>query len=250
MELKFISSVSAYCSTGKMWDNGTTDGSLYYVGMLRFDVQNVTDGSPFEYLEGQYLDTFCADIYEGGTGWRLCQIKELKDLPIGTGTPMGEDRADLIAALYEKHWGEWESGTADQKKQKAAAFQAAMWEFGYEYYGDGSGIDWNAGANDFDDTGFDPGQTLDDGGVGDYGFYVYGANMNSTVLDYARTWMADAWKAWKTNDWSGTPLWGADAAGAQGVIVPIPLPAPLALASVGLLGVLAGRKRLAQLLRK
>ena len=73
--------------------------------------------------------------------------------------------------------------------------------------------------------------------------------MDEDVFTYAHDWMWDAWDVWKSGLWCHNMLYGADVSGMQGVIVPIPLPAPFALAGVGLLGVLAGRRKLARLIK-
>ena len=170
MDICFRNMVSGHYKTTDIWYNGASKAGSYYAGLMHYEIGDVTDGSPFEYLQNSFLDTFCVDILEGAqqnTWYYGVEIKQLKDLPIGGGgTPMGQYRAELISALYFEHFGEWESD--GDEARKAAAFQIAIWEFAFEYYGDGSGIDFDA--DDFDDSGFDPKDG--GGGAGDYGFFV------------------------------------------------------------------------------
>lgn len=50
----------------------------------------------------------------------------------GTFGPMGATKADFIRELWGRHHADLFTGTSDQKRDKAAAFQVAIWEIVYD----------------------------------------------------------------------------------------------------------------------
>ena len=211
----------------------------YYAGFMKYDVSNVT-GSQHAWLEGRTIYTFCVDVYESvsqGQCFEDVPIVLLSALPVSPNEdPMGEQRAGLIGALYYTHWDDaWNGGG-----KEAAAMQIAIWEFTFEPW-----VDFTPDEGDYESTGFDPLYAWNPGETDEDGFKV----SNNSAGALADEWMADAWGAWWADEWCHNSLYGADMWGMQGIIIPIPIPAPIALAGVGLLGVVAGRRKLAQLVK-
>ena len=203
-----------------------------FVGQLKIRVSDVKPPGDalFGYLEGKEIYTFCTDIFDTfGPGDDIL-VETLDKAP--TDEPdMGTTRAALIGALYYMHWKDTDAGDT-----QAAAFQAAIWELAFEGDADFSGTFANsyldASKNDAKGDGISK------------GFKVSSSGIYTT----ANTYLSEAWTAWKAGHvWS---LYAAHADEFQDLIlIPIPLPAPFALAGVGLLGVLAGRRKLARLVK-
>ena len=241
-----------YTGTGSAGDsNGATiyydgpEGNIAtgWVGLMGYEVDGVgvtelgvddsgDTGSQWEYLEGTSFQSFCTEIQEYTNGsWQTLEIKKAKDLPIDGGY-MGEQRADLLSALFISSF-ESDGWT----NVEAAAFQACLWEIAFE-----SGFVPDA-AN-YGSSGL---------GVGGGGLsFVEGSTSTKLITGsfaQAASYLTAAWNLWQDEDFCHNSLWGVDTEDWQGMIIPIPLPAPFALAGVGLLGVLAGRRKLARLVK-
>ena len=145
---------------------------------------------------------------------------------------MGDVRAGLIGELFALAWGDasdLSSGDPAQDLIEAAAFQLALWEIVYEYGVDGG-----------EDGAFVPG-SLD---VESGDTYFTGGWFLSDALDLAQYWLDML--AGDVPPPPGMVGYGSPGAQDQVTMMVVPLPAPLALAGVGLLGVVFGRRRLAR----
>jgi hypothetical protein len=220
-------------------------------GLMHYDIAEVWEDSfndstsNWEYLEGTSIASFCADIYQYvDNNEHTVEIMPLSQVPVDGGSPMGQSQADLIAALWHAAFHDV-TGLANDgwamdgwSSQEAAGMQAAIWEIAFEGgFTPGAANFAGSGLNILDDTG---------DAFGRYGFQI----RNLSDGGKGTTFMQVAWDLWKgPYEWCHNPLWGWDIEGGdyQGGIIPIPLPAPFALASFGLLGVLAGRRKLARL---
>jgi hypothetical protein len=216
------------------------------VGVTQGGVNDSGDTSSiFEWLEGRDIETFCADIYQNvDDSWHTLEIKPLTEIPINGGS-MSDESAEMISALWYAAFNDFDSSSSIDgwaidgwNSTNAAGMQAAIWEIAFE-----GAADLNKD-NSFAETNLD----IDSGSntVGDHGFYMTGLSANDEANDY----MEAAWNLLTGDyDWCHNLLWGVDESDWQGVIIPIPLPAPFALAGIGLLGVLAGRRKLTKLVR-
>ena len=101
-------------------DDGPLDANLP-AGLYTFSVDPMATGLPGT------LNGFCIEIDqsnpEPGTS-PVYDITPLKNAPLGTGGPMGPDKADAISLLWTLY--------GDQIGTNAPAFQAAVWEIVYE----------------------------------------------------------------------------------------------------------------------
>lgn len=83
---------------------------------------------------------FCIELGQGVGDDVLFTVTPLSAAPlpgIGTGGPgvdgpMGVSKADYIRELWGRHHADIFLGTLDQQRDKAAAFQAAIWEIVYD----------------------------------------------------------------------------------------------------------------------
>lgn len=109
--------------------------------------QNGADLGPF--TAGQQFDAFCIEVTQvisSGQNFQY-QTMDLKDAPVpgvgvvtwGSGTGMGSYRANLITHLFHLRYQQLQDDLASnaftlaQKKEKAAAFQLAIWEIVYDH---------------------------------------------------------------------------------------------------------------------
>ena len=205
-----------------IYDSVLTGGNKYVsAGQLRYKLKDAPDGNVL--YDGYF---FCTDIENpAADGW--ADVKDLAEAPADGSGAMGDDRANMVGSLYKYFYDQ-----SDDSSTKAAAFQVAIWEIVFE-----DDFDPTAAKNDYDGSKLDP---TDGAGKGD--FYT----SHDTVSAQADTWLQAAWVYFKDGDWWN--LYSGTSDDVQDIIM-IPLPAPFALASVGLLGVLAGRRRLARLVR-
>ena len=211
-------------------------------------VYKVTDvsgtDSDFEYMEGKTLSLFCVDLFDraqDGTG----TVVDLNEAPVPEGFDIGTDRANLIMALYTEHYDDAIGNDAT----KAAGFQAAIWEIAFEGGFDPTAVNSGLGDNGWSSSGFDTAVATGSGPSGYFGFSLTG-DYQATIAAKAAEYAQDAWDRWYGGDGDWWHLYAAGADGFQDlVIIPIPLPAPIALAGIGLLGVLAGRRKLTRLVK-
>jgi hypothetical protein len=195
-------------------------------------------------MEGKTLSLFCIDVFDNATDG-TATVVDLDEAPVPEGFDIGTDRANLIMCLYEEHYSDAIGNNATQ----AAGFQAAIWEIAFEGGFDPDAFDSGDPDNGWGDSGFNTKVATGIDALSTQGFKLTGGNEN-TIAAKAAEYAQDAWDRWYggAGDW-----WQLYAAGADNfqdlVIIPIPLPAPIALAGVGLLGVLAGRRKLARLVK-
>ena len=216
--------------------NVITGQYLYKVNSVSGDLNGL-----FTHMVGETIYTYCVDLFDNPNGTKTLDVYDLSDAPIPDEddfSNMGSNASSLIGVLHKKYWDSYDLGKSSADAFYAAAFQLAIWEIAYE----SENIDWSessagaAGYDVFDDTSGS-------------GFKVDGSDLG--WRGQAQDWIAAAYADWK-NGVRWRPLY---AAGSETVVyqdfilIPIPLPAPIALAGIGLIGVLAGRRRLARLVK-
>ena len=230
---------------GTNYSYNTSEGAIggwTRAGQIEYKVTNVegTD-SLYEYMEGNTYYFFCTDLFDTAQDG-TAKVVDLSEAPVPENMAIGDDRANLIRSLYTEHYYDAIGNDA----LAAAGFQAAIWEFAFEGGFKPGEFDSTELDNGFSDSDFD---ALTKTGIGiehTYGFSIDTELIANKAYSYAQ----DAWDRWNggEGDW-----WKCQAAGTDDfqdlVIIPIPLPAPIALAGVGLLGVLAGRRKLARLVK-
>ena len=173
-------------------------------------------GNPFK--QGQNFFTFCVELQDlaDPTAFKTALPENVPDpgTPVG---PMGEGKAKALSSLYEQHFSTAAKGTTTE----AAAFSLCVWEIVYET------IDYSAIA----DGGKVAGLSVGDGLF----------TCTSASAGKADEWLGNIFK--RSTILGG--LIGLTSETAQDqMYFFVPLPAPIALAGVGLLGVIFGRKRL------
>lgn len=186
---------------------------------------------------GDTIFTFCAEIGELISNDQKVVYGDTLNpfqMPVNdngwlNGTITKQVTVNMLTDLYETHFlgaaDPWNLGAlSSSDKIEAAAFQMASWEVMYECeVGSASG----------------PGGLNVTSGQ----FMVAG---DSSAMTMANTWLA----ALNADHQSDGKLLGFFKLGDQDQwFYPIPLPAPVYLAGVGLLGIFAGRKRFAKLVR-
>ena len=185
-------------------------------GRYNWTVLEVADpGNPYGFREGQEIFTFCVELQSMGPGPHYYEFADPDKVP-GSQSGMGEEKAKVLSSLYLNNFQTAKTGT----KQQAAAFQMCVWEIVYETIADIS----------------KPHESLSVGG---------GDITIDGVL--ATEQLADLWLSKVVlNDKILDELLGL--ANGQDQMIYVPVPAPFALAGVGLLGVIFGHKRLRSLL--
>ncbi len=174
---------------------------------------------------GQALNSFCVELLQNvhvGNSYDY-EVVDPTEVPAPNGfldPGMSTEQASMISSLFDQHWDDANDGSS----LSAAAFQIAVWEIVYE----GGQVDFGDGSSAA--TGFN---TQD-------GWFTASNNNGATDL-------ADQWLASLFNNGVAAALIGFFSPGAQDQITIVPLPAPVALAGLGLLGVGLGRRRIAQL---
>ena len=201
-----------------------------WASRFKWGVSNATGAA--KSLNGTSIFTFCAEIAEyavSGTGvtdtWDLTEMPEDDDGWLN-GSHMTSATADLMSQLYAGFFRNASQQSvalysmSDSQLAEAAAFQIATWEIMYESDDNGTDVDpLNVNSGDFKASGIAASiLTRANAMLGMLGNF----NANSNVIGF---WM---------DDW-------------QDQMYYVPVPAPVALAGVGLLGVIFGRKRLRSL---
>ena len=209
------------------------DGEESFAGRTRagrFTWESV--GTNNRYQDAETFNTFCVEIvqpayYNEDANYSFASVVEVPSPNAGLGG-MVANQAAALESLIAQRWTQATTGSI----LEAAAFQLAAWEIVYE------GADVN------------------------YGEYGSGAQMTGlstqtghfrTVNNQQASSLADSWLASLFNDGILGRAFGFTSASRQDQIaqaVVIPLPAPVALAGLGLLGVVAGRRRFARTLTK
>lgn len=163
-------------------------------------------------MDGQDVTTFCVEVAQlvGGGSAYTYDVVDLSAAP-GQPGPMGNDRKEAVRVLYDLAGG----AQFGANNTLAAAFQVALWELVFDFeVGDSASIDLQDGA--------------------------FKLNSGGTVESSANAWLGQI----MANYGSGsTALAGLHHDHKQDQVVVVPLPAPVALGLVGLIGV-AGLRRL------
>lgn len=209
--------------SGQFFQGGNTQHSVR-AGQLNYTVTAVGSAAGQYFSVGQQLTLFCVDIFQGASSGNvsfggLDQAPE----PATPSGSMGADRAGLISVLYELRHSDALSGS----NQQAAAFQLAIWEIVHETTADLS-------------AGTFAGSNLD---VSD-GEGTFFASSQAATQTLANDWLEEAWVAWSTGTHQGFKMASAFGDNFQDVALVIPLPAPVWMAGIGLLGVFVLRRRL------
>ena len=183
-------------------------------GRFNWTVVAVADNdNPWSFHAGDKIITFCCELQGMGSNPHDYEFAESpKDVP-GSMGGMGENKAKVLTSLFWNNYATAATGT----KQEAAAFQMCVWEIVYETIADIN----------------NPSASLD---VGDGVITIDAVDDETDAL--ANSWLENVYLASQISD----GLLGL--ANGQDQLYYVPVPAPVALAGVGLLGVIAGRKRL------
>jgi len=215
---------TSYSYTGVRAAGGASFGGNTTAGKFAWTV--TTGGGTcgnHAFAENETCFTFCTELTQNiSQGSKvLYTLQGPSSLPDPSGGfGMGSFRAALLAELFDNHFvaATTAAGTLD-----AAAFQMAVWEIVYQ---DGTGAGGSASSL---------GELTLDTLAGTYstGNNVAGALANSWFIGLTGSYATDP-------DW----LVGFGSTTKQDQITMVPLPAPVWMAAVGLLGVVVGRRRL------
>jgi hypothetical protein len=203
-------------------------------GVFTFHVDSADAGTPFAAVVGQNINTFCTEIGEYAQHNNIVYdvTSDLTVMPnddqgnglggFGTNIYMTSASASLLNELFNYKYADAISGTTAE----AAAFQLAVWEIVYELV---DGDDFQA----------------DHGGAN----YLDNGEFTTTNIADGTEALAESWiNHILATDNTGGTVWGFHQDGHQDqlILFPVPVPAPVALAGVGLLGLAFGRKRLSR----
>jgi hypothetical protein len=201
-------------NAARTWNQAANNGfSNYLSGRMKW-----TDGI------GRNLTTFCTQIKENVSNGQTINftIAPVANVPDPLPGAMGSIRAAMIQDLYHRHYGSVQgSSNADLN----AAFQLAIWEITHENLTGATLAAAKAQLN-----------------VGTGAMAAQLSNgVTATVANLATTLIAslgsDGWREW------GAGLFGLTHATAQDQLIVVPIPAPVLLAGLGLLGVGVLRRR-------
>jgi len=215
---------------------------LNYAANQNFASVNRTTGSLIQAREHRFTNTansrtmrnYCVQVFEsvspGNTySYNEVSINDVPDFPPGPG-PMGALRGALMRNLYSRFYSQVEAGTDNIK---SAAFSMLVWEISHENLN-------GAGATATD--------VLNAGAINvEFGAFQASNAAALTGDKLAAFNQAQSWIATMVADSSnlrGFGIYGLTNPTAQdhiGVLVPVP--APALLAGLGLMGVVAGRRR-------
>ena len=193
-------------------------------GIFTWQVDSTTSS---DYTVGQTFQSFCVELVQQvRTGNQYdYEIVDPTQVPSPNGdidAGMAAEQAAMISSLFDQHWDD----ATDGSSLNAAAFQIAVWEIVYE------------GAN----VNYGDGQAAATGLSTQNGWFTATNNNGATDL-------ADQWLAGLFNNGISAALMGFTSPTAQDQITIVPLPAPVALAGLGLLGVALGRRRMGALVK-
>lgn len=212
------------------------------VGRIKWVVQQDGTEESAHFHAGDTVYAFCAEVAETvylnhtytfedetGDGIGVMPVDDDPSFYDPGADGMDDSIVPWLVSLYDQFYYE-AAGLSGHtfNTDKAVGFQLATWELVYEgqvLTDHESGI---SGTSDFDVTS---------------GYFKVGTGtVSSSAVTYANDWLALL-----------SPDYGSDLLGLwiNGVqdqfLYPVPLPAPLLLAGVGLIGVFAGRKKLARM---
>ncbi|TDJ41929.1 MAG: hypothetical protein E2O54_03840 [Gammaproteobacteria bacterium] len=192
--------------------------------------------------DGDQFSTFCTELTEfispGST--YTYYSSAIEDMPSygQIGAPMMAFRAGLLQELFDNHYADATNGISDtiySDTVEAAAFQVAVWEIVYE----DRLLEVNSG-------GGTPLSVALNVGADNSGLNSFVISQNALVVALADEWL----DALNGDVVAGNTLMGfasdssESLASQDQVAYFIPLPAPVWMAGMGLLGIIIGRKRL------
>lgn len=202
------------------YDDGVTETVNRSVTAGRFTWRSLTDNSIHD--QNDEFTSFCIELtqqvdFEDSTDYEIAALTTVPSPNGGLGA-MSEGQAAALSALVANFWEIASTGG----RTKASAFQLAAWEIVYEG----------------DDVAYgDAGDLITGLSVSD-GWFQSSGHEGSANL--ANTWLASL-----VNNGIAAGIVGYTSTSAQdqiGLSV-VPLPAPIAMAAVGLVGVAAIRRR-------
>jgi hypothetical protein len=211
--------------------DGSTPGGEVRAGVFNWTVLSSNSSEFHNFAPGAQVQTFCVEVtqfvgneYDGAN---LTDMPQGKDPNQPDISPI---RASLIGELYGRYraFAMDESVSLNEQRDRVSAFALALWELTHE------------GTN-ADDSQLVSGDMLH---VGTGNFQAFQLNGQSGGTSLANTWLASLEGGHGINP----NLFGWTHSQYQDQIVFIPLPAPLALAAVGLVGMGVARRRLSRLL--
>lgn len=200
-------------------------------GFYNWTIISSSSPSHHNYAPGAHVKSFCIELsWFIGTSYDGADITDAP-VPGDPGQPdISNTRAALISELYGRHLKDAFSteGTLKERRTRAAAFALAIWELTHE------------GTN-ADDGQLVSGNMLD---VDDGNFSAVQTNGQDEVPTLANAWLSEL----EGGGGISENLFAWVHSENQDQLVFIPLPAPLALAAVGLAGVTLCRRRLHRLI--
>lgn len=201
----------------KISNNSGSSYSGVFAGQLKWEVVSSTHSY---FNPGDSLITFCTDIHEyaGDGTFTLGNVADAPSSPGGING-MGETKAAMLEHLYANHYDSVKFSSASF--DAAAAFQIVIWEVVNETLTNGFSLT---------------------------GGKFRAKNMEASTKTLADSWLSDIFAHYTpgTGQFNGDAfgaLRGAILNGGQDQLVVVPLPAPVMLGGVGLLGLAILRKR-------
>lgn len=180
-------------------------------------------GASSLYEQNDEFNSFCVELTQSVSlnQDKLYTLADVTEVPSPNADlgGMGAGQAAAMSSLVRDYWDDATSGD----RTMAAAFQLAAWEIVYE-----------GGEADYGDQG----DAITGLGLSSGWFTAWG--------HAAAASLADTWLASLVNNgiWAGVVGFTSTSSQDQISMSVVPLPAPVALAGLGLLGVVAGRRRL------
>ncbi|MDZ4831112.1 MAG: hypothetical protein SGJ09_13065 [Phycisphaerae bacterium] len=169
------------------------------------------------------LVTYCLQVFEGlppvgGTArWDLAPLASLPEAPPAPG-PMGGLLAELVTDLYARHYYGSLATAAD-----SAAFQVVLWELTHE---------------NFDESG---GSAIALLSQADLSLGAFQLDTSSSIFALAAAYLADLGAGGTLLGFGG--IHGLTNPQFQDLLTVVPIPAPVLLGGLGLLGVAVLRRR-------
>lgn len=196
-------------------------------GVFTWTVVSSNSSNFPNFSPGKQIQTFCTELTQFvGSEYDGADVTDVSN-PGDPGAPsISSIRASLLSELFNRFYkiALDESGGVGERKDRAAAFQLAVWELTHE------------GTN-ADDANLVSNEMLS---ISDGNFQAEQVSGETGATTLANTWLADLEGGRPISD----NLFGWINDEHQDQLVFVPLPPSLAMAAVGLIGAVAGRKRL------